>query len=150
MGGDRGLPARDGRPPHRAGPDGKEAVAGWNRELLVLEEVNQFSEMCDDFWEDLPEEDEDFRGTELWKPKQAKKTPPRVAARQGGRLGGRARSRCTCSSTGRTSRPTVLKGVRNSLGMRLLGGYQPQQWKVLVGTTPDPGGARTTRAGGAW
>ena len=33
--------------------------------------------------------------------------------------------------------------------MRLLGGYQPQQWKFLVGTTPVPA-APAIRAGSAW
>jgi hypothetical protein len=37
----------------------------------------------------------------------------------------------------------ALKGVRNVLGMRLLGGYQPQQWKACVGTTPIPEAPRT-------
>ena len=32
----------------------------------------------------------------------------------------------------------TVKGVRNSIGMRLMGGYQPQNWKALVGTTPIP------------
>ena len=116
---------------------GKEAAAGWNRQLLVLEEVNQFSEQSDDFWEDLPEEEEGFLGTEMWKPKRAKKTPRvwrhvKAIAWQG------AAFKMHVFVDGQDVQATVLKGVRNSLGMRLLGAYQPSQWKFLVGTTPIP------------
>lgn len=116
---------------------GKDAVAGWNRQMLVLEEVNQFSEQSDDFWEDLPEEEEGFLGTELWKPRRAKKTPRvwrhvKAIAWQG------AAFKMHVFVDGQDVQATVLKGVRNSLGMRLLGAYQPSQWKFLVGTTPVP------------
>jgi hypothetical protein len=116
---------------------GKDAVAGWNRQLLILEEVNQFSEQSDDFWEDLPEEEEGFLGTELWKPRKAKKTPRvwrhvKAVAWQG------AAFKMHVFVDGQDVQSMVLKGVRNSLGMRLLGGYLPTQWKFLVGTTPVP------------
>ena len=116
---------------------GAAAVAGWNRQMLVLEEVNQFSEQSDDFWEDLPEEEEGFLGTEMWKPRRAKKTPRvwrhvKAVAWQG------AAFKMHVFVDGQDVQATVLKGVRNSLGMRLLGAYQPGQWKFLVGTTPIP------------
>ena len=116
---------------------GKEAVAGWNRRLLILEEVNQFSEQSDDFWEELPEEEEGFRGTEMWKPRRAKRTPQvwrhvKAIAWQG------AAFKMHVFVDGQDVQSMVLKGVRNSLGMRLLGGYLPSQWKFLVGTTPVP------------
>jgi len=126
----------DGRRVERA-RYGKDAVAGWDRRLLILEEVNQFSEQSDDFWEDLPEEEEGFLGTELWKPRKAKKTPRvwrhvKAVAWQG------AAFKMHVFVDGQDVQSMVLKGVRNSLGMRLLGGYLPQQWKFLVGTTPVP------------
>ena len=113
------------------------AVSRWNRQMLVLEEVNQFSEQSDEVWEDLEEEDPLYEGTMLWKPKRAKKVPPvwrhvKAIAWQG------AAFKMHLIVDGQDVQATVLKGVRNSLGMRLLGGYLPNQWKYLVGTTPVP------------
>ena len=113
------------------------AVSRWNRQLLVLEEVNQFSEMSDEVWEELDEETPGYEGTMLWKPKRAKKVPPvwrhvKAIAWQA------AAFKMHLMVDGQDVQATVLKGARNSLGMRLLGGYLPQQWKFLVGTTPVP------------
>jgi hypothetical protein len=113
------------------------AVSRWSRELLVLEEVNQFSEMSDEVWEELEEEIPGYEGTMLWKPKRAKKVPPvwrhiKAIAWQA------AAFKMHLMVDGQDVQATVLKGARNSLGMRLLGGYLPQQWKFLVGTTPVP------------
>ncbi|HLI38765.1 MAG TPA: hypothetical protein VKV80_15705 [Streptosporangiaceae bacterium] len=113
------------------------AAAGWNRQVLFLEEVNQFSEQSDDVWDELPEEDPGTAGTELWKPRRARKTPRvwrhiKAIAWQG------AAFKMHLVVDGQDVQATVLKGVRNSLGMRLLGGYLPQQWKYLVGTAPVP------------
>ena len=109
----------------------------FDRDLLVLEEVNQFSEMCDEFWENWPEEDEEWLGTIFWKPKRAKKTPPiwRVI-RKGVWEGAFAKKNVLIA--GQNIEAQTVKGVRNSIGMRLMGGYQPQNWKALVGTTPIP------------
>lgn len=107
------------------------------RDLLVLEEVNQFSEMCDEFWESWPEEDEQWRGTVLWKPKHAKRTPPIWRVVKHGVWEG-AFVKKNVLIAGQNIEAQVVKGVRNSIGMRLLGGYQPQNWKALVGTTPIP------------
>ena len=75
----------------------------FDRDLLVIEEVNQFSEMCDEFWETWPEEDEDWKGTILWKPKRAKRTCPRSGV-SSSTASGRARSRRRTSCwPGRTS-----------------------------------------------
>jgi hypothetical protein len=113
------------------------AVAGWNRQLLVLEEVNQFSEMSDEIWEELEEEIPGYENTMMWKPRRAKKVPPvwrhvKAIAWQA------AAFKMHLMVDGQDVQATVLKGARNSLGMRLLGGYLPQQWKFLVGTTPVP------------
>jgi hypothetical protein len=107
------------------------------RDLLVIEEVNQFSEMCDEFWETWPEEDEDYRGTILWKPKRAKRTPPIWRVVKHGVWEG-AFAKKNVLIAGQNIEAQTVKGVRNSIGMRLLGGYQPQNWKALVGTTPIP------------
>jgi hypothetical protein len=115
----------------------EDPTCDFDRDLLVLEEVNQFSEMCDEFWENWPEEDEEWRDTILWKPKRAKKTPPiwRVV-RKGVWEGAFAMKNVLIA--GQNIEAQTVKGVRNSIGMRLMGGYQPQNWKALVGTTPIP------------
>ena len=115
----------------------KDPTCEFGRDLLVLEEVNQFSEMCDEFWENWPEEDEEWLGTIFWKPKRAKKTPPiwRVI-RKGVWEGAFAKKNVLIA--GQNIEAQTVKGVRNSIGMRLMGGYQPQNWKALVGTTPVP------------
>jgi hypothetical protein len=115
----------------------KDPTAEFKRALLILEEVNQFSEQSDELWENLAECDPGTENTVLWKPKRAKKTPPvwrhvKAVAWQG------AAFKMHIIVDGQDVQATVLKGVRNSLGMRLLGGYLPQQWKYLVGTTPVP------------
>ena len=109
----------------------------FDRDLLVLEEVNQFSEMCDEFWENWPEEDEEWEHTILWKPKRAKKTPPIWRVVRKGVWEG-AFAKMNVLIAGQNIEAQTVKGVRNSIGMRLMGGYQPQNWKALVGTTPVP------------
>ena len=109
----------------------------FDRDLLVLEEVNQFSEMCDEFWENWPEEDEEWEHTILWKPKRAKKTPPIWRVVRKGVWEG-AFAKMNVLIAGQNIEAQTVKGVRNSIGMRLMGGYQPQNWKALVGTTPIP------------
>lgn len=115
----------------------KDPTVEFCRDLLVLEEVNQFSEMCDEFWENLPEEDEDWIGTVLWKPKHAKRTPAIWRVIKHGVWEG-AFVKKNVLIAGQNIEAQTVKGVRNSIGMRLLGGYQPQNWKALVGTTPIP------------
>jgi hypothetical protein len=109
----------------------------FDRDLLVLEEVNQFSEMCDEFWENWPEEDEEWEHTILWKPRRAKKTPPIWRVVRKGVWEG-AFAKMNVLIAGQNIEAQTVKGVRNSIGMRLMGGYQPQNWKALVGTTPVP------------
>ena len=115
----------------------KDPTAEFCRDLLVIEEVNQFSEMCDEFWENWPEEDEDYRGTILWKPKRAKKTPPIWRVPKKGVWEG-AFVKKNFLTAGQNIESATIRGIRNSIGLRLLGGYQPQNWKALVGTTPVP------------
>jgi hypothetical protein len=109
----------------------------FRRSLLVIEEVNQFDEMCSDFWENLPEEDPDTEGTIFWKPKRAKKTPAIWKVIKQGVWEG-AFVKKNVIIVGQNIEAQTVKGVRNSIGMRLLGGYQPQNWKALVGTNPVP------------
>jgi len=115
----------------------KDPTVEFGRNLLVLEEVNQFSEMCDEFWETWPEEDEDYRGTILWKPRRAKRTPPIWRVVKKGVWEG-AFAKQNVLIAGQNIEAQTVRGVRNSIGMRLLGGYQPQNWKALVGTSPIP------------
>jgi hypothetical protein len=115
----------------------KDPTCEFDRDLLVLEEVNQFSEMCDEFWENWPEEDEEWRGTILWKPKRAKRTPPIWRVVKKGVWEG-AFCKKNILIAGQNIEAATIRGIRNSVGMRLLGGYQPQNWKALVGTTPVP------------
>lgn len=112
-------------------------ATSWPLRLLIIEEANQFGEMSDDMWDELPEEFADFRGTELWKRKGAKKSPGfwrhvKAIAWQG------AAFNMHVFIDGQDMQASVIPKLRNSLGMRLLGGYLPQQWKFLVGTTPVP------------
>jgi hypothetical protein len=115
----------------------KDPTIEFCRDLLALEEVNQLSEMFDEFWETWPEEDKDYRGTILWKPKRAKRTPPVWRVIKKGVWEG-AFANMNVLIAGQNIEAPTVKGVRNSIGMRLLGGYQPQNWKALVGTTPIP------------
>jgi hypothetical protein len=115
----------------------KDPTCEFDRDLLVLEEVNQFSEMCDEFWENWPEEDEEWKDTILWKPKRAKKTPPIWRVVKKGVWEG-AFAKMNVLIAGQNIEAQTVKGIRNSIGMRLMGGYQPQNWKALVGTTPIP------------
>lgn len=115
----------------------KDPTCEFDRDLLVLEEVNQLSEMFDEFWENWPEEDEEWKGTILWKPKHAKKTPPIWRVIKHGVWEG-AFAKKNVLIAGQNIEAQTVKGVRNSIGMRLMGGYQPQNWKALVGTTPIP------------
>jgi hypothetical protein len=109
----------------------------FKRWLLIIEEVLQFSAMTDDWWEEMEPEAEADAGTLFWKPKRGKKTP---------RVWRLIKSLCWEGAEfgmhvivdGQDGEFQALKGVRNVLGMRLLGGYQPQQWKACVGTTPVP------------
>lgn len=115
----------------------KDPTSEFGRDLLVLEEVNEFSERCDEFWEIWPEENEEWKDTILWKPKRAKKTPPIWRVIKKGVWEG-AFVRKNVLIAGQNIEAQTVKGVRNSIGMRLMGGYQPQNWKALVGTTPIP------------
>jgi hypothetical protein len=122
---------------HRSEERLKDKTAEFPRWLLIFEEVNQFSAMTDDWWEEMEAEDPRDEGTLFWKPKRGKKTP---------RVWRWVKSLCWEGAEfgmhvivdGQDGEFQALKGVRNVLGMRLLGGYQPQQWKNCVGTTPVP------------
>ena len=115
----------------------KDPTLEWGRDLLVIEEVNQFSEMCDEFWENWPEEDEDWHGTILWKPKRAKRTPPIWRVVKHGVWEG-AFAKKNVLIAGQNIEYRTVAGVRNSIGMRMMGAYQPQNWAQLVGTKPTP------------
>jgi len=115
----------------------KDPTIEFCRNLLVLEEVNQFSEMCDEFWESWPLEAEGYENTILWKTRQSKRTPPIWRVVKKGVWEG-AFAKQNVLIAGQNIEAQTVRGVRNSIGLRLLGGYQPQNWKALVGTTPVP------------
>ena len=115
----------------------KDPTIEFCRNLLVLEEVNQFSEMCDEFWEQWPLEAEGYENTILWKTRQSKRTPPIWRVVKKGVWEG-AFAKQNVLIAGQNIEAQTVRGVRNSIGLRLLGGYQPQNWKALVGTTPAP------------
>ena len=115
----------------------KNPIAEFPRWLLIIEEVNQFSAMTDDWWEEMDAEDPADAGTLFWKPKRGKKTPRtwrwiKSLCWEGAEFG------MHVIADGQDGEFQALKGVRNVLGMRLLGGFQPQQWKSCVGTSPVP------------
>ena len=117
-------------------------TAEFKRWLLIVEEVLQFSAMTDDWWEEMEAEDPRDEGTLFWKPRRGKKTPRvwrwiKSLCWEGAEFG------MHVIVDGQDGEFQALKGVRNVLGMRLLGGYQPQQWKACVGTTPIPEAPRT-------
>ena len=115
----------------------KDPTLEFDRDLLVIEEVNQFSEMCDEFWETWPEEDEEWRGTILWKPKRAKRIPPIWRVIKHGVWEG-AFAKKNVLLAGQNIEYRTVAGVRNSIGMRMMGAYQPQNWDQLVRTKPTP------------
>ena len=115
----------------------KDPTLEFDRHLLVIEEVNQFSEMCDEFWENWPVEDEEWRGTILWKPKRAKLTPPIWRVIKHGVWEG-AFAKMNVLIAGQNIEYRTVAGVRNSIGMRMMGAYQPQNWDQLVRTKPTP------------
>ena len=115
----------------------KDPTLEFDRDLLVVEEVNQFSEMCDEFWENWPVEDEEWRGTILWKPKRAKATPPIWRVIKHGVWEG-AFAKKNVLLAGQNIEYRTVAGVRNSIGMRMMGAYQPQNWDQLVRTKPTP------------
>jgi len=115
----------------------KDPTLEFDRDLLVIEEANQYSEMCDEFWENLPTEDEEWRGTILWKPKRAKATPPIWRVIKHGVWEG-AFANKNVLIAGQNIEYRTVAGVRNSIGMRMMGAYQPQNWDQLVRTKPTP------------
>ena len=122
---------------HRSEERGKDPTAEFPRWLLIIEEVNQFSAMSDDWWEEMEAEDPRDEGTLFWKSRRGKKTPRvwrwiKSLCWEGAEFG------MHVIVDGQDGEFQALKGVRNVLGMRLLGGYQPQQWTSCVGTRPVP------------
>ena len=103
--------------------------------LLIIDELNQFSAMSAAYWREVKE-------------KGDQATPPvwgHIAAIlwQGRQL------RCHVIMVGQRldDRATGGIGLRDSLGFRALGGFTPQQWAMLVGTTPIP---RSQKPRGRW
>ena len=109
----------------------------FSRSLLIIEEVNMASDMWDDWWEQQPQEDPATAGTIFWKAKRSRKTPPVWRRIKAGLWEG-AFVKKNIVMVGQNLDGPTLKGCRNAVGLRVLGGYQPQNWKALVGTTPVP------------
>jgi hypothetical protein len=96
----------------------------FRRALLVMDELNQLSAMWDHHWRQVKE-------------KSDPATPPvwddvAAVAWMG------AQFRCNIIGVGQRLDQGVLKGLRDSFGVRLLAGYTPQQYAFLVGLPPYP------------
>jgi hypothetical protein len=96
----------------------------FRRSLLIIDEVNQCSAMWDHHWRKV-------------KAKGDPATPPvwddiAAVAWMG------AQFRCNIVVVGQRLDAGVLKGLRDSFGVRLLAGYTPQQYAFLVGLPPYP------------
>jgi hypothetical protein len=98
----------------------------FGRRLLILDEANQFAAMSADHWQAIKDPGDKAQAP-VWRD---------VAAV--GWMG--AAFNCNLAIVGQRldSEATGKANVRDSLGIRMLGGFTPQQWKFLVGTTPVP------------
>ena len=104
--------------------------------LLCIEELGQFSEMTDDWWEELEFEDPRDEGTLFFK--RRGRRIPRVWRYIKSLCFEGAEFEMHVDISGQDGDHKYLKGVKSVLGLRLLGGYQDNQWINCVGTRPVP------------
>ena len=126
----------------RAAEREKDPTAEFPRWLLIIEEVLQFSEMTDEWWDELETEDPRDAGTLFFKTKRAKKIPRvwrwiKSICWEGAEFG------MHVDIDGQDGVSQYLKGIKSVLGLRVLGGFQPNQWDNCVGTTPRPAAPKT-------
>lgn len=94
--------------------------------VLMVDELNQFAEQSSTYWQAIKQPTD-------------RKTPPMWADIAAVAWQGR-QFRCHLILVGQRldARATGGMGLRDSLGLRGLSGFRPQQWKMLVGTAPIP------------
>ncbi len=105
--------------------------------LLCIEELGQYSSMTDDWWEELEFEDPRDAGSLFFKRRNNRKTP-RVWRYIKSMCFEGAEFEMHVDISGQDGDHQYLKGVKPVLGLRLLGGYQDNQWINCVGTRPVP------------
>lgn len=105
--------------------------------LVCVEELGQFSSMTDDWWEELEFEDPRDAGSLFFKRRNNRKTP-RVWRYIKSLCFEGAEFEMHVDISGQDGDHQYLKGVKPVLGLRMLGGYQDNQWINCVGTRPVP------------
>lgn len=103
---------------------------------LCIEELGQFSEMTGDWWDELDFEDPRDEGTLFFRRKGRK--IPRVWRYIKSLCFEGAEFEMFVSISGQDGDHQYLKGLKPVLGLRMLGGYQDNQWLNCVGTRPVP------------
>lgn len=103
-----------------------DATAEFPMNVLFLDEVNQFSAMTKSHWRKIKEKG-DPNIAPVWEDVAA-------CVWQG------AQFRCHLVVVGQRLDDAAFggNGLRDSLGFRALAGFRPQQWMMLIGTTPVP------------
>lgn len=104
--------------------------------VTCIEELGQFSEQTDDWWDDLEYEDEADEGTLFFK-RRGRRTP-RVWKYVKSLCFEGAEFNMHVDIDGQDGDHKYLKGIKPVLGLRILGGFQDNQWKNCVGTLPVP------------
>lgn len=98
----------------------------FERALLIVDEVNQFSGMSTDHWREIKEKGDPAQPP-VWRDLAAI-----------GWMG--AQFKCNMIVVGQRLDTTATggQGLRDSFGIRMLAGFTPQQWNFLVGSHPIP------------
>jgi len=108
--------------------------------LLVLDEMSQFSDESQDLWKSWKHEQ-----PELWQPGDS---PVAKHLKAIFRMGGEFGIHVIVYTQRLDVRATFgIPGIRDLMGLRGLGGYRANQWKMLIQTTPVP---RAQKGRGRW
>lgn len=105
---------------------GADPTLEFPRRLLVIDELNQFSAQTLDRWRDIRDKSDPARPP-VWRD---------VAAI--GWMGAQYNTNIIVAGQRLDAQATGGANIRDSLGIRMLGGFTPQQWGFLVGTWPVP------------
>lgn len=104
--------------------------------VSCIEELGQFSEMTGDWWDELEFEDPRDAGTLFFKRRGRK--IPRVWRYIKSLCFEGAEFNMHVDIDGQDGDHQYLKGLKPVLGLRILGGFQDNQWLNCVGTRPPP------------
>lgn len=104
--------------------------------LLVIDEINMFSNMSSAYWKALPKSERPTSTPGVWQDIASILWMGRAA-------------RCHFIGVGQRldDKATGGIGLRDSLGFRGLAGFRKNQWDMLIGTTPVP---RSQKPKGRW